>query len=489
VSQWKDDRLALLEQQARAKRENRMLSFAPYPKQIGFFEMGAVKRERLLMAGNQVGKSEAAAFELACHLTGTYPKWWEGKRWEHSVRGWSAGESRDATRDILQRKLCGPANNEELFGTGMIPKKLFVGKPTLSHGAAGAFDMFQVRHKSGGISELSFKTYEQEVTKWQGSTLDFISFDEEPPKEHYSEGVARLTGDGMVFLTFTPLEGYSTVVSRFLRDDSPEARRDRGVIRMTLAEAEHFTPEEKERRLAGYPAHEREARANGVPMLGSGAVFESVIESDISTKLALSEVPAHWPKLWALDFGISHPFAAVLIAWDRDADCIYILHTIKMSGGIPVNHAAAMNAVGRGIPVAYPHDGDARDKGSGVALAQIYKAQGLNMLGSHATHASGGYSTEAGITEMLERMRDGRFKVASHLADWWDEFRGYHRKDGLIIKVNDDLMSASRIGVMARRHAKPGLIGSRVSPAWRNDPTRPRMTGDQAFWTAFHGRG
>jgi hypothetical protein len=121
-----------------------------------------------------------------------------------------------------------------------------------------------------------------------------------------------------------------------------------------------------------------------------------------------------------------------------------------------------MKAVAAAVPVAWPHDGTQRDKGSGEALAAIYKAEGLAMLSQHATHASGGYSTEGGILEMLARMRDGRFKVASHLSDWWDEFRGYHRKDGLIVKLNDDLMSATRIAVMARRHARDMPIGSRV---------------------------
>ena len=125
-----------------------------------------------------------------------------------------------------------------------------------------------------------------------------------------------------------------------------------------------------------------------------------------------------------------------------------------MSGGTPLNHAARIKAIAPQIPVAWPHDGAAREAGSGEALQALYKREGLKMLPSHATHAAGGYGTEAGILEMLTRMRDGRFKVAAHLADWFDEFRGYHRKDGMIVKLNDDLMSATRIAVMAHRKAR-----------------------------------
>ena len=52
----------------------------------------------------------------------------------------------------------------------------------------------------------------------------------------------------------------------------------------------------------------------------------------------------------------------------------------------------------------------------------------------------------------------------SALTEWFDEFAGYHRKDGLIVKTNDDLLSATRIGIMAIRHARPTPLGSRQAP-------------------------
>src|SRR5437763_1919561 len=102
MAAWKDQRLRLLEQQARAKRENRLASFKPYERQAAFFEMGATKRERLFMAGNQVGKSQAGAFEMAAHLTGLYPSWWEGKRFDHPIKAVAAGEGGLLVRDVIQ---------------------------------------------------------------------------------------------------------------------------------------------------------------------------------------------------------------------------------------------------------------------------------------------------------------------------------------------------------------------------------------------------
>jgi hypothetical protein len=116
-----------------------------------------------------------------------------------------------------------------------------------------------------------------------------------------------------------------------------------------------------------------------------------------------------------------------------------------------------MKAVGANISVAWPHDGNNREKGSGETLAALYKRepQGLLMLPQHATFPEGGYQFEAGIAEMQTRMEMGQFKVAAHLADWFEEQRNYHREAGLVVKAHDDLMSASRIGVMARRHGRP----------------------------------
>ena len=81
------------------------------------------------------------------------------------------------------------------------------------------------------------------------------------------------------------------------------------------------------------------------------------------------------------------------------------------------------------------------------------------MLPDHATWPDGGNSTEAGILEMDDRFKSGKLRVAKWLSDWFEEYRFYHRKDGMIVKVKDDIMSATRIFVMAKRHARPGLLG------------------------------
>lgn len=241
------------------------------------------------------------------------------------------------------------------------------------------------------------------------------------------------------------------------------------VVHATWDDVPHLSPAQKDEMWASYPEHEREARAKGVPMLGSGRVFP-VAEADIKTDPIA--IPRHWARINGIDFGIDHPFAAAGLAHDRDADCIYVTHALRIKGQTPPVHASAIKAWGDWVPCAWPHDGLIRDKGSGEQLAGLYRSEGLAMLEERATHEEGGHGVEAGIMDMLDRMRTGRLKVFSTLGEWFEEFRMYHRKDGLIVKERDDLMSATRYGVMMMRFARvkqstPMRLAPRLGTGYR----------------------
>ena len=219
---------------------------------------------------------------------------------------------------------------------------------------------------------------------------------------------------------------------------------------MTIEDAEHISAEERAEIIASYPPHERDARIKGIPALGSGRVFpiaEEVISVDPFA------VPDHWFLIGGLDFGWDHPTAAVQLAHDRDSDVIYVGAAYRRKEATPLEHAATLKNWG-GFPWAWPQDAYQRDKRSGGTLAVDYRETGMSMLHAHATHPDGGNGVEAGIMEILTRMQSGRFKVFSHLAEWFEEFRLYHRKDGMIVKEYDDLMDATRYAVMMLRYAK-----------------------------------
>jgi phage terminase large subunit-like protein len=421
-----------------------LAQYKPYPKQRAFHDAGARARERLLMAGNQLGKTLAGGCEAAMHATGVYPPWWRGRRFDRPTVAWVAGVTSESTRDNPQRILLGRPGHAP--GTGVLPADA-IEEIVPARGVAKLVDMVTVRHTSGDFSRIAFKSYEKGREKWQGETLDWVWFDEEPPLDIYTEGLTRTNvGGGAVWMTFTPLLGVSRTVGRFLLEVSP----DRHVTTMTIEDAEHYTAEERARIAASYPPHEQEARLRGVPVLGSGRIFP-VSEESIACDAV--PVPRHWPQLGGLDFGWDHPTAAVKLAWDRDADVVYVMQTYRARQATPLIHAGALKSWGA-LPWAWPHDGLAHDPTSGAQLAASYRQHGLNLLPAHAAFDDGTSGVEAGLLMMLERMQTGRLKVCRHLTDWFEEFRLYHRSDGRVVKLRDDLLSATRYALMCLRFAR-----------------------------------
>jgi len=199
-----------------------------YAKHLEFFRAGAAYRERCAMAANRVGKTEGmGGYETALHLTGRYPAWWEGRRFEHPVQFWAAGKTNETTRDIVQRKLFGPARGagqEKCFeGTGLIYGDS-IGKISWKQGVPDLADTILIKHVSGGWSELGLKSYQQGRGGFEGTERHGVWLDEEPPLEIYSECLIRTaTTNGIVYITFTPLEGTTGTVLMFLEPEAKDA--------------------------------------------------------------------------------------------------------------------------------------------------------------------------------------------------------------------------------------------------------------------------
>lgn len=206
----------------KARRDtNKLAEYRPYEKQKEFHRAGKSARERLLMAGNQLGKTYSGSAEMAMHLTGRYPDWWDGRRWDRPVRAWAASVTSEVTRDGVQRLLVGDPLRRDDWGKGLLPGDTFTPDDTkVRQGVANALASVSVRHVSGGDSSLGFKSYDQGRQKFQGETLDLVWLDEEPPADVYFEALTRTNATkGSLYLTFTPLMGMSDVVMRFLEDE------------------------------------------------------------------------------------------------------------------------------------------------------------------------------------------------------------------------------------------------------------------------------
>jgi phage terminase large subunit-like protein len=473
---------------AERRRKFRRIDFLDadfwYPTQLKFFAAGASGvHQRLIYGGNQTGKTLCCCAEDAWHLSGTYPDWWTGKRFNKPIRAWFLGESTTLVRDTLQRKLCGGRSE---FGTGLVPLEAFAKAPIMIAGGTGGIDTFFVTHRTDGkvdgVSEASFKSFEMRRERLQSESVDWVHIDERPTEELYNEVYARtIATGGHIIVSYTPVgEGAAAGITyRFLTEPSA----DRSVHRITGAEARHITDARREEVAAGLPDHERETRLEGIPQLGTGPVFPLELLPALTKSFNPDDIPS-WAR-WCvgIDFGFDHPFAAVLIAWTHDTGELWVIDSFRMDRSSALYHVQRIHSMTGGlrIPIAWPHDGAQHDKGSGLPLMGQYKNFGANMMSRHAVnHGTDRNNIEPALEEMRELMYTGKITIAGHNSELLEELRHYHRdEDFRIVKQRDDLVSALRYAIMMRRLGRPRLecdgigYGSMPYAGQRRDNSAP----------------
>lgn len=464
----------------RRRLYNRLKAFYPekgdlsrhnYPKHCDFFAAGATHNKRLAIAGNRVGKSEGiGAYETALHLTGLYPDWWIGRRYDRATEVWAAGKTGETTRDIVQAKLLGKPRRTGKdtgqlvgLGTGMIPGKLIIDTSPKS-GVPDGIDTAWVQHISGQVSQLGFKSYGRDRDSFEGTEKDVIWLDEEPPANVYDECGIRLMAtrpgerNGLMLITFTPLDGYTEVVKGFLEaEDDP----NKWYIKIAWGDAPHLTEEVKTQMRAEYAGqpHLLATRESGEPGQGEGAIYPVDLESLLVDPF---DVPAHWPRGFGMDVGKT---AIVWGALDKANDTLYLYKEYYSEEYNPGLHALAIkgrNNEDQWIPGFIDPGSLASSQVDGQKLYRIYKLE--HRLNLHLADNA----VEAGLRHCLERMQARKLKVFRTLTRWQKEFQRYHRMNletvfGLtskVVKKDDHMMDAfryleSRIGNMIVKPSRP----------------------------------
>ncbi|MBI1362703.1 MAG: DNA packaging protein [Proteobacteria bacterium] len=441
----KQKQLSLLRRKHVLLGQQPHIKYVPHSKQSQFHAAGAESKERLFLAGNRCGKTFCGAFEMVVHLTGFYPPWWCGKRYDKPIQGWAASITAEMTRDIVQRTYL------DFIHPDLIVRK------TMRKGVSDALDVLHVRHISGGTSVLGFKSFDQGREKFQGTSRHFIHLDEEPDMAIYEECLMRtLDVGGSLILTMTPLKGMTDVCAHYMEGSDPH----RAIVQATWDDALHLESAEKDKLRSSLRPHELEAREKGIPSLGRGKVY-TVKEADITCEPF--ELPPTYRHAFGMDFGWSNPTAVVWGALDPETDILYLYDSYARSEQTPAQHAASIHTRGEWIPGVCDPAGQSQSQHDGKSLMEVYSQQGL-----YLTQADNG--VEAGLMAVLERMRTGRLKVFNTLEGWWQEFRLYRRdENGRIVKRSDHLMDATRYLVMS------GLPLARPAPAARKTaPVRKR---------------
>lgn len=441
--------LALLEEKERRDRRRKIWSYFPdagpfrrelYPKHLEFFRAGKSKRIRLALCANRVGKTETmGGYEVACHLTGKYPEWWEGRRFTKPVRVWAAGDTAKTTRDAIQGKMLGPWDDR---GTGLILGDALV-NVSPKQGIADAAEIVSVKHSSGSNSQLMFKSFDQRREAFQGTEQDIIWLDEECPEDIYQECLLRtMTNNGMVIVTFTPLLGLTTLIESFLEEgsiDHPKNDESKQVIFATWDDAPHLDEDAKRQMLALIEPGRRDARSKGIPQLGAGAIYP-VSEDDYVVDDF--PIPDHWPRWFGMDVGWNRT-AVVHMALNRDTDTIYEYYNHYQGEAEPSTHMLGIQAPGKWIPGVIDPAARGRSQVDGRKLIQMYRDLGLDL-----TEANN--SVESGIYTVWMRLASGKLKTFRSCSYILAERRMYRRDaKGQVVKSKDHDMDAERYGVVS----------------------------------------
>lgn len=414
-----------------------------YAQHMEFFRLGKDYATRAFMAGNRVGKTEGGGgYELTLHLTGRYPFWWEGRRFEHAIDAWAAGDTNETVRDILQLKLMGP---EDAYGTALIPGEDIVRVVRRPNGG-GALDYVVIKNQFGGHSRLGFKSFEQGRKAFQGTEKHVILLDEESEEGIRSECAIRLgTTNGLLMETFTPLRGLTPIVLKYLGEDAaiPVDRVGRsGTQAMVMAgwdDVPHLDQAAKDRMYADSEVHLREARSKGVPSIGSGAIYP-IAETEITVDDFA--IPDHWPRAYGLDVGWNCT-SAVFGALNRETDVLYLYSLHYQGQQEPSTHVAGIHGRGKWMRGVIDPAARGRSQKDGEKLIEIYTDLGLNIIPADN-------SVESGLFAVHQRLATGKLKVFRSLKEWFAEYRIYRRDEkGHIVKKKDHAMDGTRYLVVS----------------------------------------
>ena len=442
---------------------NTLKWFKPFEYQKEFFKTGLTHSRRGMIAANRAGKTIATCYETAMHLTGIYPKDWEGRTYDHPIIAMCSGESWQQVAKALQAKLlgCDDIKQKYKLGTGAIPLDNILEDTIRSEGPNVL--SVEIQHISGGVSKLYFANYTQEVRNLQGFELDLVCLDEQPPDDTFSELVVRTAARrGMVLCSFTPLKGMNSLVAKFWEHVEGYTH-----VRVTWNDVPYenewgepfFTKEEREQMARDFLPYERECRMNGIPMQGRGVVFP-MLDWPTYSNTDLDTTRDDLERLISADLGQSHdPTVLSFLFRDPKDDCIYLNHQVTLKNGETpyewVQYLMTQHTLG--IPIALPHDaGQAgrytlTEQSVREVLEDEYRLNVIPevILNPRDAHGKITNHKSFGVNEIRNRMERGKFRIHEGCKQFLIEARNYHIDERGKFSDPDDHIDSARYGVLA----------------------------------------
>lgn len=302
-----------------------------HKKQIAFHK--CKKRNRWVFGGNRSGKTECGAVEVVYLACGNHPY-----KKNKLTSGWVVSLSRQVQRDVAQRKIL------EYLPASCIEKIVMVsgGQDSAEN---GIIDFILVRSQVGGISKIGFKSCDQGREKFQGASLDYVWFDEEPPYDIYLECKMRVLDKcGEIFGTMTPLKGLTWVYNTIYLND----KNDNEIWYETMEWADNpfLSKKEIESMTKSLPAEEIESRRYGKFMQNGGMVY-SEFDENVHV-IEPFEVPMEWQDNISIDPGLHNPLSAHFYAVDYDGN-VYVVAEHYQAQKTVEYHAEKIKEIARNL--------------------------------------------------------------------------------------------------------------------------------------------
>ncbi len=464
---------------------NQLKYFRPFEHQKKFFVTTTDRRG--ILAANRIGKTVSTCYETAMHLTGQYPDWWTGHRFDRPITAMVAGEGWSQVALVLQNELLGTPDIKlrEQLGTGAIPRDAIV-IDTMRSDGANCIGV-EIQHVTGARSYLLFANYTQEVRQLQGFKLSLAVFDEQPPDDFFSEIVTRTaTTQGMVLCSFTPLKGLNGLVSKFWNRESGY-----DYVRVSWDDVPEYDPwgepfllqETRQQLERDYLPHEREARMQGKPIMGRGAVFQirnwPLYKSGDYNFANMPNIQ----RVIALDLGLVNDKTVItLMYWDPYERQAWLHKQIVVQGveeAVPtqyINHLLRPEVFG--TPIVLPADASTpgRYTMSSSSIRELFESYELNVLprpimnppdseGRVTNHRS------YGINQMRQMLEVGSLMVNENCVDFLREAQNYYVDTQGRFSDPDDAIDSCRYAVLAC------LQG--IAEPWDNRTPQQRMAAQR----------
>ncbi|MDE6442545.1 MAG: terminase family protein [Clostridia bacterium] len=425
-----------------------------HKKQIAFHK--CKKRNRWVFGGNRSGKTECGAVECIWMLRGIHPY----RKNRKDVFGWAVSLSAQVQRDVAQAKIL-----------KYLPKS-WIADITMLSGrkdspSSGVIDQIKIKNVFGGISTLGFKSCDQGREKFQGSSLDFVWFDEEPPHDIYDECLMRVMDKrGDIFGTMTPLKGKTFIYNEIYlnRRNNPEIWHEC----MTWEDNPYLSKKEAKLLEGALDAGALDARKYGKFSDGAGLVYPEFDES--VHVIAPFDIPREWQDNISIDPGLNNPLSAHWYCVDWDGN-IYVIAEHFAAGRDIDFHAQAIKDIssklgwkkdGKGrLHALIDSAASQRTLASPKSVCELFYERGIVVDTNVNKDVFSGISR---VKSFLKRGNgEGDIFIFSNCVNMIEEFRGYSWANGdTPVKRDDHCMDELRYYIMTR--PKPPAEQAELTP-------------------------